>query len=127
MVTMGTEVAASIERLSGELAETKADLQALMDDLVAAASGHGPGSSAAARVAVELGRVHTELQSLKRRLPVRAKDFDLAEIADHVADAVLLALSGELAAPPKPRATKRKAEPVKAEPAKSRRRPLRAD
>jgi hypothetical protein len=120
MVTMGTEVTGAIEKLTAELNDTKADLRGLMDDLVAAASGHGPGSGGASRVAVELGRVQNELQALKRRIPVRAKELDATEIADIVSDAVLLALSGEAPAP------RKKAAPAKPASAK-RSRPLRAE
>jgi len=129
MVTMGTEVTNAIEKLAAELNDTKADLRGLMDDLVAAASGHGPGSGGASRVAVELGRVQTELQALKRRIPVRGKELDAHEIADIVSDAVLLALSGEVpVARSKPRPAPAEAAPAPPAPTRSKRqRPLRAD
>lgn len=128
MVTMGSEVTNAVEKLSGEIAETKSELRGLMDDLVAAASGHGPGTGGASRLAVELGRVQSELQALKRRIPVRGKELDAHEIADIVSDAVLIALAGEVPAP-RPRARRTAAAPAAAPAAdrSKRQRPLRAD
>lgn len=125
MVTMGSEVTNSIEKLTGEINETKSELRGLMDDLVAAASGHGPGTGGASRLAVELGRVHNELQALKRRIPVRGKELDAHEIADIVSDAVLIALAGE-APPPRPRRSAPAPAPASSSGSK-RQRPLRAD
>src|SRR5204863_1883092 len=76
-----------------------------------------------ARMTVEIDRLRSEVQALKRRLPVRAKELDVAEIAEQVAETVLTVLSAEKqparprrAAEPAP-ATRRRAtatEPTKA-------------
>ena len=46
---------------------------------------------------VELERVRSELQALKRRIPVRARELDPAEIADMVAEILL----SRMPAPPR--------------------------
>jgi hypothetical protein len=134
MVTMSAEVTTAIEQLADELHGTRKDLSGLMDDVVAAAGGEGLDVPSQTRVMVELERLHSELQALKRRLPVRALQLDAADIAERVVEAVLTVLDTDAAiapvkAPPPPPAPRRraaKAEPVEP-PTRKRARPLRPE
>ncbi|MBA3654987.1 MAG: hypothetical protein H0W70_12435, partial [Actinobacteria bacterium] len=111
MVTMTS----TIELLTENLQATRADLQGMMDDVVAAAGGQTAGAkSTDARVIVEIERLHSELQALKRRLPVRARELSSEEIADRVTDAVLAAIEGAL---PKARPATARSRPVAPAPA----------
>lgn len=139
IVTLSAEVSGAVEKLADEFNETRLDLQGLMDDMVAAASGTGPDKSIVARLSVDIERVHSELNALKRRIPVRARELDPEEIAERVAALVLARLANaglavddeSYIAPSKPVA----APPPTAAPAKRvprvapgrRSRPLRAD
>ena len=128
MVTLGAEVTGAVEKLAGDLTEkfdaSRAELQALMDDVVAAASSGG----ADARMTVEIDRLRSEVQALKRRLPVRAKELDVSEVAEQVAETVLAVLAADKA-PAKPRRTeapapaprRRAAAPAEGPPAKAAR------
>ena len=142
MLTLTAELGSVLEKLSDDVTGTRNDLQSMMDDMVAAASGSAGGSaSGIARLSVDLDRVQSELQALKRRLPVRAKEIDAQEIADHVAELVLDVLSKgvlvrepvfddeEIIPPPReapaPRPSPRPARPVRAEPVRAE--PVRAE
>jgi hypothetical protein len=93
MLTLTTELGSALEKLSDDITTTRTDMQSAMDDVVAAAAASSGGKAGVARLSVELERVQSELQALKRRLPVRAKELDAQEIAEHVAELVLDALS----------------------------------
>ena len=136
MVTM----TAAVEQLGDDLKATRAELQGMMDDIVAASGGQRAGGKASEpRLFVELDRLHSELQALKRRLPVRSREMDVDEIVDRVTDAILVALEEAAPAPrPAPAPARRRpvrAAPVEEEPVKprpvrasaKRQRPLRAD
>jgi hypothetical protein len=129
MVTLSAEMTAALETLATELKVTRTDMQGLMDDVVAAAGGASLDARdiQEPRVLVELERVQNELTALKRRLPVRAAEFDPADIADRVADIVLSVLHEDAAlarpaarpveaAPARPRKAAAKRAPVKARP-----------
>ena len=131
---------ASVEQLGDDLKTTRADLQGMMDDIVAASGGQRAGGKASEpRLFVELDRLHSELQALKRRLPVRSREMDVDEIVDRITDAVLVAIAEAAPAPPTTAAPARRRpvraapveeEPVKPRPARvsaKRQRPLRAD
>jgi hypothetical protein len=134
MVTMSAEVTTALEQLADELHATRGDLSGMMDDVVAAAGGEsGLDVGDKPRVIVEIDRVHSELQALKRRLPVRGRELDPAEIAEIVAEHLLAVLTTQpVVEQPKrrvQRVTEREEAPPRA-PARSsarRQRPLRAD
>ncbi len=121
MVAMSAEVTGAIDRLTKRFDATHADLQGLMDDVVAAAAA--PTTTDAARVTVELERLRSEVQALKRRLPVRARELDAGEIADRVAEQVLTVLATEREAAPAPR--RRAARPPDPDPDELLERPPR--
>ena len=117
MVTISGEITSAIARLAGELNETRQEMQGVMDDVVAAAGGAGVEGPNQPRIIVELDRVHSELQVLKRRLPVRAaRELDATEIAEQVAEIVLAVLEPGGAPEPPKRRRQLKAEPVEAPP-----------
>ena len=119
MVTM----TAAVEQLGDDLKAARQDMQGMMDDVVAASGGQSVGGKKnEPRVFVELERLRSELQALKRRLPVRAREIDADDIVDRVTEAVVAAL-GESTAAPRPAA-----QPVRtAKRDAKRQRPLRAD
>jgi hypothetical protein len=122
MLTLSAEMSGAIEPLTERFDASRADLQGLMDDVVAAAANPSAGNDLT-RMTVELERVRSEVQALKRRLPVRARELDAADIADKVTEAVLAALaeSAPLLEAKPIRATRpRAATPVKAAPEKAR-------
>lgn len=109
--------ASAMVSLSASVEQLRDDLQGMMDDVVAASGGQRAGGKASQpRIFVELDRVHKELQSLKRRFPVRAREFDVDDVVDRVVEAVLIALNAD-----KPAAPRQLRTPAK------RQRPLRAD
>jgi hypothetical protein len=101
MLTVSAEVSGAIEQLTERFEAMRVDLHGLMDDVVAAATN--PGGNDTTRITVELERLRSEVQALKRRLPVRARELDAGEIAERVAETVLAALAAQPAPEPAPR------------------------
>ncbi|HZN14136.1 MAG TPA: hypothetical protein VFB78_07710 [Acidimicrobiales bacterium] len=131
MVTMSAEVTTAIEQLADEVHGTRQDVSGLMDDIVAAVGGEGLDVPSQSRLVVEIDRLHSELQALKRRLPVRAKELDAADIAERVVEAILTVLDTDAAIAPLPPTPAPRRRPVRAEPVepapRKRSRPLRPE